>query len=137
MVVGSRAGFTLLEVMVSVAIIGIALVTLIGSQSQSISIATISRFETTASFLARRKLTELALAGFDDLHSTDGDFGEEFPQFHWKVEVRDLGEEDTGIKDVDELLKVVDLVIFSDFENEEGFTVREIMMAPGIPEPGT
>ena len=137
MVVCSRAGFTLLEVMVSVAIIGIALVTLIGSQSQSISIATISRFETTASLLARKKMTELALAGFDDLHSTDGDFGEEFPQFRWKVEVRDLGEEDTGIKDADELLKVVDLVIFSDFKNEEGFMVREIMMAPGKPEPGT
>ncbi len=137
MVGSSRAGFTLLEVMVSVAIIGIALVTLIGSQSQSISIATISRFETTASFLARWKLTELALAGFDDLHSTEGDFDEEFAQFHWKVEVRDLGEEDTGIKGVDELLKVVDLVIFSDFENEESFAVREIIMAPVKPVPGT
>jgi len=137
MVAGSDSGFTLLEVMVAVAIIGIALVTLIGSQSQSISIATISRFETTASLLARKKMTELALAGFDDLHSTDGDFGEEFPEFHWKVEVRELGEDDTGIKDVDELLKVVDLVVFSDFDNNEHIAVREIMMAPLKPAPGT
>jgi general secretion pathway protein I len=137
MVVKSRAGFTLLEVMVSVAIIGIALVTLIGSQSQSISVATISRFETTASFLARQKMTELALTGLDDLQSTEGDFGEDFPEFRWQVEVRDLGEDDTGIKDVDELLKVVDLVISSGVDDRDHFAVREIMMAPVKPAPGT
>lgn len=137
MVVKSRAGFTLLEVMVSVAIIGIALVTLIGSQSQSISIATISRFETTASLLARQKMTELALAGFDDLQSAEGDFGEDFPEFRWQVEVRDLGEDDTGIKDADELLKVVDLVISSGVDEQNHFAVREIMMAPVKTASGT
>ncbi len=80
-----QAGFTLLEMMVSVTIIAIALVTLIGSQSQSVSIATISRFDTTASLLAREKMTELALGGFDDLSSGDGDFGEDFPEYTWQV----------------------------------------------------
>jgi len=130
MMVRSRAGFTLLEVMVSVTIIGIALVTLIGSQSQSISIATSSRFETTASLLARQKMTELALAGFADLQSDEGDFDEEFYDYHWRVEIRDLGEDDTGIKGGDDLLKAVDLTITSDLEADERFVVRRIMMAP-------
>ena len=57
----SQTGFTLLEVMVAVAIIAMTFVSLLGSQSQSISIAGISRFETTAAMLAREKLTELQL----------------------------------------------------------------------------
>ena len=39
-VVPGISGFTLLEVMVAVAVIAIAFVTLIGAQSQSVSIAT-------------------------------------------------------------------------------------------------
>lgn len=128
-----QAGFTLLEVMVSVAIIGIALVSLIGSQSQSISIATVSRFETTASLLGRQKMTELVLAGFDDLGSDEGDFGEDFSEYHWKVDVQDLGEDDTGIKDADDLLKAVDLIITSGQESNERFVLRRIMMAPVKP----
>ena len=130
MMVRSRAGFTLLEVMVSVTIIGIALVTLIGAQSQSISIATASRFETTASLLARQKMTELTLAGFDELQSDEGDFDEDFSDYHWKVDIRELSEDDTGIKDGDDLLKAVDLTITSDLEADERFVVRRIMMAP-------
>ncbi len=130
MMVRSRSGFTLLEVMVSVTIIGIALVTLIGAQSQSISIATLSRFETTASLLARQKMAELVLGGFEDLHSDEGDFTQSFSDYHWQVEIRELGEDDTGIKDSDDLLKAVDLTITSDLEPDERFVVRRIVMIP-------
>jgi len=124
-----QQGFTLLEVMVSVTIIAIALVTLIGSQSQSVSIATISRFDTTASLLAQQKMAELALGGFDELRSGSGDFGEEFSMYSWTVEVRDLGEGDTGIKGAEEMLRSVDLIISSSFNDDQTYVVREIMMA--------
>ncbi len=126
----SQRGFTLLEVMVSVTIIGIALVSLIGSQSQSVSIAASSRFETTASLLARQKLTELALAGFEELRSAEGDFGDDFPGYSWTVEVRDLGVDDTGIEGSDDMLRSVDLIISTGLEEGLSFGVREIMMAP-------
>ena len=124
-----QQGFTLLEVMVSVTIIAIALVTLIGSQSQSVSIATISRFDTTASLLAQQKMAELALGGFDELRSGSGDFGEEFSMYSWTVEVRDLGEGDTGIDGAEEMLRSVDLIISSLFDDDQTYAVREIMMA--------
>ena len=130
MMVRSRSGFTLLEVMVSVTIIGIALVTLIGAQSQSISVATVSRFKTTASLLARQKMAELVLAGFGNLQPDEGDFTQAFSDYHWQVEIRELGEDDTGIKGGDDLLKAVDLTITSDLEPDERVIVRRIMMAP-------
>ncbi|HEB70448.1 MAG TPA: prepilin-type N-terminal cleavage/methylation domain-containing protein [Desulfobulbus sp.] len=132
-----QLGFTLLEVMVSVTIIGIALVSLIGSQSQSVSIAASSRFETTASLLAQQKMTELALVGFDGLTTAEGDFGDAFPGYRWKAEVRDLGVDDTGIEGVDDMLRSVDLRISSGLEENQTFGVREIMMAPIEAKEGT
>jgi general secretion pathway protein I len=130
----SMAGFTLLEVMVSVTIIAIALVTLIGSQSRSVSIATISRFDTVASLLARQKMSELALGGFDELQSAQGDFGEDFAEFSWQVEVKDLGESDTGIEGAEEVLRLVELVVSSAMNDEQTFYVRQVMMAAIEPE---
>jgi general secretion pathway protein I len=48
----SNRGFTLLEVMIAVALIAIALTTLLGSQSQSVSFANSAKFETMAALLA-------------------------------------------------------------------------------------
>jgi len=132
----SSAGFTLLEVMVSVTIIAIALVTLIGAQSQSVSIATDSRFATIASLLARQKMAEIVLTSVDDLHTDEGDFGDDFPDYHWQVEVQDLSEDDTGITNVDDLLKAVDLTITSSVGSKEKFVIRRIIMAP-VQAPGS
>ena len=46
-------GFTLLEVMVAMAIIAIAMTAVLNSQSQSISLASEAKFSTTAALLAR------------------------------------------------------------------------------------
>jgi len=125
-----QQGFTLLEVMVSVTLISIALVALIGSQSRSVSIATGSRFETTASFLARAKMTELLLGDFEELGSGEGDFGEDFPGYRWRTEVRDLGADETGIEGLEDELKVVVLTLSSSFEEDQTFVLQEIFMAP-------
>ncbi|MHB8790961.1 MAG: type IV pilus modification PilV family protein [Desulfobulbaceae bacterium] len=106
-----QRGFTFLEVMVAVAILAIAFVTLIGSQSQSVSVAGESRFRVMAALLAQQKLAELESMDFEDVSGGEGDFGEEYPSYGWRAEVMDLGEDDTGIKEGDDLLKAVDLTI--------------------------
>ena len=55
-------GFTLLEVMIAMAILAIALVAVYQSQSQSISMAGDSRFLTTASLLAQARMAEIDAA---------------------------------------------------------------------------
>jgi general secretion pathway protein I len=87
---GEKHGFTLLEVMVSMAIIAIALTAVLGSQSQSVSFATEAKFSTTASLLAQGKMAELEARKPEDLYSESGDFGEEFPDYAWEATVEDV-----------------------------------------------
>ena len=123
-----QAGFTLLEVMVAVAIIAISFVSLLGSQSQSISIADISRFETTAAMLAREKLTELQLAGFDELSSGSGRFEDEFADYSWQTEVRELSADEIDIENTDGMLKLVTLEVHRGDDPNQTFTVRSVIM---------
>lgn len=121
----AEKGFTLLEVMISVAIISIALVTLIGSQSRSISISADIRFETDASLLAKQKLTELALSDPDWLMDDEGDFGEEYPSYSWQTEFIELGEADTAITGAEGLLKQVDITVTA---HGREFILRSILV---------
>lgn len=83
-----RKGFTLLEVLVAMAILAIAMVTLFGAQSQSLSLATEAKFNTNASLLAGMKLAELSSGRLEPVDA-EGDFGEDFRGYTWKMEVRD------------------------------------------------
>ena len=60
-------GFSLLEVMIAVALIAIALTTLLGSQAQSVSYANSAKFETMAALLAQSKMSEITVQNADSL----------------------------------------------------------------------
>jgi general secretion pathway protein I len=113
--------------MIAVALIAIALVTLIGAQAQSVSMATGARFDAMASLLAQWKLTELSLLDFAQLTSGTGDFGEEHPHFSWKSEVSELAESETGIKGANGLLKALDVTVMVDQDQTRTYTVRTIV----------
>ena len=81
----NRRAFTLLEVMIAVSIMAIALVALFGSQSRSLSHATEAHFNIVAPMLAAGKLAEIK-SGNALMTNDDGDFGEEFPGYSWKIE---------------------------------------------------
>lgn len=80
--------FTLLEVMIAVSIIALSLVTLLGSQSRSLSQATEAQFNIVAPMLASLKLAE-AGRGVISATNNEGDFGKEFSGYNWKMEVED------------------------------------------------
>jgi general secretion pathway protein I len=83
------AGFSLLEVMVAMAILSLAVVVLIRITTGNVRAAAHARFVTNATFLARAKLASMedsiVADGFTDSDEEDGgDFGEEgFPQVRW------------------------------------------------------
>ena len=80
-------GFTLLEVMIAMAILAATLVVVFQSQSQSVSMAGRARFETTASLLAQSRMAEIEAASPENVVSNNGDFGDDFPDYSWQVDV--------------------------------------------------
>jgi general secretion pathway protein I len=73
------SGFTLLEVMVAIAILGTALVSLLSLHHQSLQSVIRAQNMTRASMLAQAVMTEAELERFPDLGRTSGDFQASFP----------------------------------------------------------
>ena len=87
MLIRNRAlGFTLLEVLVAVAILAIAMVAILKANVQSLDTLTRSRETSTASLLAAGKLAEVEAAGVAKWSELRGDFGEDHPDYTWEVE---------------------------------------------------
>ena len=103
-------GFSVLEIMIAMAILAIALTSLFGSQSASVALAAETRFNIQAPLLARMKLATIRSATevFDD----SGDFGEDFPGFQWGLTVEDaLFPESEILPDLEEKLQHLTLVV--------------------------
>ena len=105
----ANKGFTLLEVMIAVALIAVALVTLLGSQSQSVSYANSAKFETMAALLAQSKMSEILIQDADSLSNDSGDFGDEYLGYAWEATVSDVSIE--GLDTISEYLKQIDLTV--------------------------
>jgi general secretion pathway protein I len=88
--------------MIAMAILAIALVAVYRSQSQSVSMAGDSRFLTTASLLAQGRMAQLDASAPSLLKTESGDFGDDFPDYAWKVTI-----EDTDIKLLKKLVVTV------------------------------
>ncbi|MCG6879933.1 MAG: prepilin-type N-terminal cleavage/methylation domain-containing protein [Deltaproteobacteria bacterium] len=102
-------GFTLLEVMIAVAVLTIALAAVLGLQSRSLSLAAESRFQTTAALLAQEKMAEMITAGKEKLASDSGDFGDAFSGYAWRVTVQNANL--PGIGQMKGRLKRIDLEV--------------------------
>jgi len=87
------AGFSLLEVMVSLAILAMSLVVLSRVVTTNVSAANHSRLTTAATFLARTRISMMEQSlleyGFAEMDGEDtGDFAQEgFPAFRWYTSV--------------------------------------------------
>ena len=84
----SNKGFTLLEVMISVAIIALIFTSLFRMQSSTIELATAGKFNSIAPILAKQLLVEIEqdLANWSEY---EGDFGENFPGITWTCKILD------------------------------------------------
>ena len=90
-----NAGFTLLEVIIAVAIIGSSLAILLGAVNKNLILASQSKNLSIASFLAQRKLGEVEIGGFPEVGDQQGTF-EDNPEFKWYVSVQPYNIEQIG-----------------------------------------
>ncbi len=83
---GSR-GFTFLELLVALAILGSAFTVLLSAHTSAARQEARARRLMTATLLAREVLTETEVEGFPELGEDGGDFGEDFPDYAWERQV--------------------------------------------------
>lgn len=115
-------GFTLLEVLIAIAIIAIALTSLFSSQSSSLSLAIEAKFNTTSTLLAREIVAEYE-SGVRPFVGDEGDFGEEFAGYTWQAEVEEASFEQLDLGGGDRPLYRVDLTIsWNDSNHSSSFT---------------
>ena len=84
-------GFTLLEVLVAVAILGLGLVSLLGLHVRNLALLARDQRITESTLLARELMTEVEVEPFPDVGLMSGDFEDrhpgEFPDLRWEREV--------------------------------------------------
>lgn len=117
----TASGFTLLEVMVAMAIMAIVLVSVYRLHSQTLSMATANRFYTQAPMLAQSKMAQLEAAFAEMVSGDSGDFGEKFPGYSWSVTTEDVSTEALG--EVAGDLKRIDVTVTLN-ENEYEYSIR-------------
>ncbi|SMC47229.1 general secretion pathway protein I [Desulfocicer vacuolatum DSM 3385] len=106
-------GFTLLEIMVSISIIAIVLVSLFQMHAATIVLAEKVKFNAVATALAQKKITEISM-DMEDTGNTGGDFGDEFPGYSWECRMGEMSVFDENIisEKQAEHMKRIELSIF-------------------------
>lgn len=113
-----QRGFTLLEVLIAIAILAISLSAIFGSQAQSLSLATEAQFNIYAATLAKAKLAEYE-SGITAIENGDGNFGDDYPGYTWKVEVQEADLQDIlpALADLEAPLQRLDITVSWENEN--------------------
>jgi len=87
----NRRGFTLIEVMVSLAVVAVGLVAMLGLQHQTLQSVIRANQLTTAALLAQEMMTQAELQVFPPLGNTSGDFRTlnqgQYPNYKWTESV--------------------------------------------------
>ncbi|HYB90806.1 MAG TPA: prepilin-type N-terminal cleavage/methylation domain-containing protein [Candidatus Binataceae bacterium] len=123
-------GFTLLEVMVAMAVLGLAMLGLLGLHHQSLKSVIRGQEVSRAAMLAQAVLAQAELEQFPQLGATNGDFSSlypgEYPNFRWQRIV----EASSTFPDV----RKVRVFVFYGPQRTESFTLTEFMHNP-VPLP--
>ena len=107
--VNMNKGFTLMEVMVALAVVAVALTAIYRMHTQTLFMDTRGRFDTVATLLARQKIADIDTTTLTDLTEDSGDFGDLHPGYTWRIETDTVSSD--LIKDDGPTLKRITLTV--------------------------
>jgi prepilin-type N-terminal cleavage/methylation domain-containing protein len=116
-----NAGFSLVEVIVAVAILSIALVGLVHGISLALSSSKEAELQTTASMFAAGMIEELRAEGGVTDGQTQGDCGAELPLYRWNATVSGAGLDG---------LHQVEVSIQNAHSGQEIYSLRTLLFEP-------
>lgn len=88
-----KHGFTLIEIVVALAILSLALPTLLRSFTEAAKGQALAENRTTALYLLKFQMAAIEAEGYPDIGEEDGEFGEE-ARFRWHSDVQDVESEE-------------------------------------------
>ena len=98
-----NGGFSLIEVMCAILIMGLALVALTRGMTTALGSTKDSEIQTTVVTLAAGQIETLRASGVLADDTTEGDFGENFPKYKWEQTIAPGGMD--GLHQVDVVVK--------------------------------
>jgi len=118
-----RHGFTLLEVMVSLAIIAIALLAIYGNFSRTLSMNIEQKFNAMAPLLAAQVIADFESRPADEMTDDSGDFGVKFDGYTWKASVESVETQTLG--SIADDLRTIDVIV-SFGEDQRAFECKTL-----------
>jgi len=85
-----ETGFTLMEVMVALAVVAIALTAIYRMHTQTLFMDARGRFDTVATLLMGQKLADIDTIELKDLSGDNGEFGDANPDYAWQIETENV-----------------------------------------------
>jgi prepilin-type N-terminal cleavage/methylation domain-containing protein len=116
-----NAGFSLIEVMVAILILGVAVAGMTRGITTALESSKESEQQTTAALFAAGKIETLRAEGGLENGETDGDCGAGLEAYRWKQTIGDAGID--GLHDVD-------VVIESAQNNHEIYELKTLLFEP-------
>jgi prepilin-type N-terminal cleavage/methylation domain-containing protein len=83
-------GFTLLEILLCMALIAIAFLAVSRLSAQNLDLRGEAQFLTIANYLAQERLSQMRSSGVLEPESVSGDFGDDFPYFRYRQEIEEV-----------------------------------------------
>jgi general secretion pathway protein I len=129
----SQSGFSLIEVMCAILIMGVALVALTRGITTALGSTKDSEVQTTIVTLAAGQIETLRASGVLTDDTTEGDFGDNFQKYKWEQtvaasDVDGLHQVDVVVKDAKtdaELFKLTTLLFDSDYPSKSASEAKQ------------
>ena len=112
------AGFSLIEVLVALAILTISLTSVYRLQSITFDMSADARFYTLAPKLAQERLAAIESEGLKNASDSSGDFGQAYPGYGWSIRIEEV--ESDLIKSENQHFTRIDVTIDQDGERSYG-----------------
>lgn len=117
-----RNGFTLIEIVVALAILSLALPTLLRSFTEAAKGQALAENRTTALYLLKFRMAAIETEGYPDIGEEEGEFGED-SRFRWRSDVQDVESEEI------EGLRLVTVTVTWQERGEERFISTSTYLA--------